>query len=149
MKSRLAQNFNTREPLISSGFDCQCGNLLVQVGECIVKKGIRANEKKTKPETIKLLVLIHHLQVINIHLGDYNTRSSWTSKLDSNAFPRLPRESCSERAIFGIWGNSMGSVCGGRPRLGNSLLTDDQNQDDKWKFLLLDKQGPCCCCCCM
>ena len=36
----------------------------------------------------------------------------------------------------------MGSVRGGRPRLGNSLLTDDQNQDDKWKFLLLDKQGP-------
>ena len=35
----------------------------------------------------------------------------------------------------------MGSVRGGRPRLGNSLLTDDQNQD-KWKFLLLDKQGP-------
>ena len=26
--------------------------------------------------------------------------------------------------------------------MGNSLLTDDQNQDDKWKFLLLDKQGP-------
>ena len=36
----------------------------------------------------------------------------------------------------------MGSVRGGRPRLGNSLLTDDQNQDDKRKFLLLDKQGP-------
>ena len=63
-------------------------------------------------------------------------------KLDFQAFPRLPRESCSEGAIFGIWGNSMGSVRGGRPRLGKSLLTDDQNQDDKWKFLLLDKQGP-------
>ena len=36
----------------------------------------------------------------------------------------------------------MGSARGGRPRLGNSLLTDNQNQDDKWKFLLLDKQGP-------
>ena len=36
----------------------------------------------------------------------------------------------------------MGSVRGGRPRLGNSLLTDDLKQDDKWKFLLLDKQGP-------
>ena len=74
-------------------------------------------------------------------MGDDITRSSWTSKLGLNAFPRLPRESCSKGAIFGIWGNSMGSVRGGRPRLGNSWLTDDQNQD-KWKFLLLDKQGP-------
>ena len=77
MKSRLAQNFNTRKPLICSDFDCQCGNLLAQVGgECIVRKGIRVNEKKTKPETSKLLVLKHHLQVINIQLGDDNTRSS-------------------------------------------------------------------------
>ena len=47
--------------------------ITVQVGECIVRKGIRANEKKTKPETSKLLVLKHHLQVINIQLGDDNT----------------------------------------------------------------------------
>ena len=82
ISSRLAQNFNTRERLICSGFDCQCGNLLVQVGECIVvRKGIRANEKKTKPETSKLLVLKHHLQVINIQLRDDNSRSSCTFKL--------------------------------------------------------------------
>ena len=81
MKSRLAQNYNTREPLICSGFDCQCGNLLVQAGECIVRKGIRVNEKKTKPETSKLLVLKHHLQVINIQLRDDNSRSSCTFKL--------------------------------------------------------------------
>ena len=76
-----------------------------------------------------------------------SSTSSWEMiihpfKLDFQAFPRLPKEPCSERAIFGIWGNSMGSARGGRPRLGNSLLSDDQNQDDKWKFLLLDKQGP-------
>ena len=86
MKSRLAQNFNTRKPLICSGCDCQCGNMLAQVGECIVRKGIRANEKKTKPATSKLLVLKHHLQVINIQLGDDNTPvqaglPSLTSKL--------------------------------------------------------------------
>ena len=53
---------------------------------CIVRKGTRVNEKKTKPETSKLLVLKHHLQVINIQLGDDNTPvqaglPSLTSKL--------------------------------------------------------------------
>ena len=70
MKSRLAQNFNRRQPLICSGFDCQCGNMLAHVGRCIVRKGIRVNEKKTKTETSKLMMLKHHLQVINIQLGD-------------------------------------------------------------------------------
>ena len=81
MKSRLAQNLNTRNLLICCGFDCQCGNMLAQVGECIVRKGIRVNEKKTKTETSKLLVLKQHWQAINIQLGVDNTRSSWTSKL--------------------------------------------------------------------
>ena len=72
--------FRNYAPFYIQGVDIFM-EITVQVGECIVRKGIRANEKKTKPETSKLLVLKHHLQVINIQLRDDNSRSSCTFKL--------------------------------------------------------------------